>query len=257
MLDMDSQLLEWWHDLPPVLKDYEPCPDSLYAVRTVMRWRFYNQRMLLYRPTLLNYAMRRVPFMAIRVEERTAIQKCHEIAALSIQDISSTTRLNQMIGWNAIWLLFQATMVPLICMSASVADDGSGSTFEVYKTQVESAISTLGRMRPYGHTAGRSLEVISGILEANLRSTSAESLGACRDSLSTQNSPLPNASNTGPVVRDRVWDWTATSFETLSSQYMWEYLSWDHSNLWPEILDPICRDENVIMSFLDSPGGNT
>ncbi|KAJ5121104.1 uncharacterized protein N7515_009065 [Penicillium bovifimosum] len=258
MLDMDTQLLEWWHDLPPVLKDYEPCPDSLYAVRTVMRWRFYNQRMLLYRPTLLNYAMRRVPFMAIRVEERTAIQKCHEIAALCIQDISSTTRVDQMVGWNAIWLLFQATMVPLICMAAGVADDDSGAMFEACKTQVETAILTLSRLRPYGHTAGRSLEVISGILEANLRSTSAEPLGAYRGRHSAQNSPLPNASNLGqPVARDRISDWTATSFETLSSQYMWEYLSWDHSDLWPEILDPIAQDGNMVMSLLDSPTEHT
>ncbi|KGO36724.1 Transcription factor, fungi [Penicillium expansum] len=255
MFDLDSQLVRWWHDLPPVLKDYEPCPESLYAVRTVMRWRFYNHRMLLYRPTLLNYAMRRVPFMAIRVEERTAIQKCQEIAAISIQDISLTTQLNQMIGWNAVWMLFQATMVPLICLSASVADNDSAASFEACKTQVETAMLTLGRMKPYGHTAGRSLEVISGILESNLQAPRASPLNASGDSLDPQSFPPPSAFNTGQqVARDRVSDWTATSFETLSSQYMWEYLSWDHSNLWPEIFDLNTQNEDAAMSFLDSSG---
>ncbi|KAG0155351.1 hypothetical protein PDIDSM_926 [Penicillium digitatum] len=258
MFDLDSQLVRWWHDLPPVLKDYEPCPESLYAVRTVMRWRFYNHRMLLFRPTLLNYAMRRIPFMAIRVEERTAIQKCQEIAAGSIQDISSTTQLNQMIGWNAVWMLFQDTMVPLICLSAGVADHDSAASFEACKTQVETAMLTLGRMKPYGHTAGRSLEVISGILESNLHAPRASPFDASGDGLDPQTSPPVNAFNTGQqVARDRVSDWTATSFETLSSHHMWEYLSWDHSNLWPEIFDLNAQNEEAAMSFLDSSGGNT
>ncbi|KAJ5382981.1 Major facilitator superfamily domain general substrate transporter [Penicillium concentricum] len=254
MFDLDSQLVRWWHDLPPVLKDYEPCPESLHAVRTVMRWRYYNHRMLLYRPTLLNYAMRRIPFMAIRVEERTAIQKCQEIAEISIQDISSTTKLNQMIGWNAVWMLFQATMVPLICLSAGVAEDDSTAC----KTQVETAMLTLGRLKPYGHTAGRSLEVISGILESNLHGPPAEPLDASGDNLDPQSFPPPNAFNAGQqIARDRVSDWTATSFETLSSQYMWEYLSWDHSNLWPEVFDLNAQNEDVVMSFLDSSAANT
>ncbi|CAG8218273.1 unnamed protein product [Penicillium nalgiovense] len=260
MFDLDAQLVRWWSDLPPVLKDYEPCPESLYAVRTVMRWRFYNHRMLLYRPTLLNYAMRRIPFMAIRVEERTAIQKCQEIAAISIQDIFSTTKLNQMVGWNAVWMLFQATMVPLICLSAGVADHDSAASFEACKTQIETAMLTLGRMKPYGHTAGRSLEVISGILESNLRGPMAAPVDASADTLDPQNPqnfPPPNAFNPGQQIsRDRVADWTATSFETLSSQYMWEYLSWDHSNLWPEVFDLNTQNDNVAMSFLNSPGGN-
>ncbi|KAJ5158796.1 Major facilitator superfamily domain general substrate transporter [Penicillium coprophilum] len=255
MFDLDSQLVRWWHDLPPVLKDYEPCPESLHAVRTVMRWRYYNHRMLLYRPTLLNYAMRRIPFMAIRVEERNAIQKCQEIAEITIRDISSTTKLNQMIGWNAVWMIFQATMVPLICLSAGVAEDDSAAC----KTQVETAMLTLGRMKPYGHTAERSLEVISGILDANLHGPSTQPLDASGDGLDAQLFHPPNAFNTGQqIARDRVSDWTATSFETLSSQYMWEYLSWDHSNLWPEVFDPnAAENENVVMSFLDSSAANT
>ncbi|OQE38015.1 hypothetical protein PENCOP_c009G08908 [Penicillium coprophilum] len=255
MFDLDSQLVRWWHDLPPVMKDYEPCPESLHAVRTVMRWRYYNHRMLLYRPTLLNYAMRRIPFMAIRVEERNAIQKCQEIADITIRDISSTTKLNQMIGWNAVWMIFQATMVPLICLSAGVAEDDSTAC----KTQVEAAMLTLGRMKPYGHTAERSLEVISGILDANLHGPSTQPLDASGDGLDAQLFNPPNAFHTGQqIARDRVSDWTATSFETLSSQYMWEYLSWDHSNLWPEVFDPnAAQNENVVMSFLDSSAANT
>ncbi|KAJ5782115.1 hypothetical protein N7457_003889 [Penicillium paradoxum] len=257
MVELDSQLLQWWHDLPPVLKDYEPCPESLYSVRTVMRWRFFNHRMLIFRPILLNHSMRRVPFMAVRVEERTAILKCLEIAEICIQDISTTAKLNQMLGWNAIWLLFQATMVPLLCLSASIADNDSGASFEACKTQVETAMSTLGRMKSYGLTAERSLEVVSAILAANLHGTSADPVDVSGTSPSPMNSPPPDPINTAqPIPRDRFSDLTATSFETLSSQYMWEYLSWDHSNLWPEIFDPDSQNENMALSFLNSPGGN-
>lgn len=253
MFDMDSQLLQWWNNLPPVLKDYEPCPESLYTVRTVMRWRFYNQRMLVYRPRLLSYAMRRVPFMAIRSEERTAIQKCREIAELSIQDISMTTQLNQMIGWNAVWLLFQATMVPLICLSIGSADDDSRASFEACKTQVETAIQTLDRMQPYGHTAGRSLEVVSRILEVNLHAPDVEPPDTSAEGLASQDFPVPNVlSSYQSVPRDRVLDRTAGSFENCWSQYMWEYLSWDANNLWPGLSD--FNAQNDALPFLDPTG---
>ncbi|OQD80356.1 hypothetical protein PENANT_c036G05533 [Penicillium antarcticum] len=164
-IDLDSQLLSWWNNLPLALKDYEPCSESLHTARTVMRWRFNNQRMLLYRPKLLSYAMRRVPFMSIREDERHAILKCREIAELSIQDISMAARLNQMIGWNGVWLLFQATMIPLIYLSTRSTNDDAVAKFEACKTQVETAIITLDRLKPYGHTAERTLEVVSAILE--------------------------------------------------------------------------------------------
>ena len=252
MFDIDSQLVQWWNNLPAILKDYEPCPESLYAVRTVMRWRFFNQRMLLFRPTLLNYAIRRIPFMAIRAEERAAIEKCREIAKTCIQDISITAPLNNMIGWNAVWLLFQATMVPLVCLSLGSTHDVSSGLSDDCKALVDTAILTLDRLKPYGHTAERSREVISRILEANMQNPSGESFDASASQVGGQDFPFMNIlTNSQSMGQDQLADRMPPGFGNGWSESMWEYLSWESSEIWPEISK--LNGQNEVMPFLPDP----
>ncbi|KAJ5222428.1 uncharacterized protein N7469_008668 [Penicillium citrinum] len=233
-IDLDSQLLQWWENLPTALKDYEPCPRRLYTARTVMQWRFNIQRMLLYRPKLLSYAMRRVPFMTLRTEERNAILKCREIAETVIESISTTTKLNQVVGWNAVWFLFQATMVPLLYLSIGARNDNLDDSFASCKIQVETAMMTLERIKVYRHTAERSLEAISSILEACLVSTGA---GATPDT-TAERIGLQNASQINgfeyepPATQDRDLEWTMMSLENLPQQSIWEALSWGAQDMW-------------------------
>ncbi|KAJ5120998.1 uncharacterized protein N7515_008959 [Penicillium bovifimosum] len=251
MAQADAQLLEWWDNLPSVLKDHEPCSESINTVRTVMRWRYYNQRMLLYRPTLLSYAMRRVPYIALRSEERTAIEKCREVAELSIQNIAATAQLNQLCGWNAVWWTFQASMVPLVglFLNDSTVDDPRAS-IESCQAQVETAMMTLARMQSFGHTAKRSLDAISRIYEASKRgqdvaeSDSSANLPsgsypAGRDMVQVFAAPEPGR---GPMSMSEngFLDPLAAPFtEDSGGQYLWEYLSWSDNNLWPGIVNEI------------------
>lgn len=233
-----------------------------------MRWRFYNQRILLYRPRLLNYAMRRIPLIAIKDEERIAVQRCREIAQVAIEDISASTavNVNQMIAWNAVWLLFQASMVPLIYLSAAAAAAGvadNDDDVESCKAQVQIAIAALDRMKPYGHTAERSLHMISSILETILHmpdntglTTTDPATNHNDDNMETQHYP-PTLTEYQPVARERVLDWTATtagttgaintSFENYSSQHMWEYLSWGENNndFWAEMYTSLNPQEET------------
>ncbi|KAJ5658911.1 hypothetical protein N7507_005362 [Penicillium longicatenatum] len=243
MAHADSQLLDWWENLPPILKDHEPCTESISTVRTVMRWRFYNQRMLIYRPTLLSYAMRRVPYIALRVEERTAIVKCREVAELSIQNIAATAQFNQLCGWNAVWWTFQASLVPLVglFLNDPTTDDPRAS-IESCQAQVETAMTTLARMSAYGHTAKRSLDAVSRIYEASKRgddlATSTAGVipttmySAGRD-LSSLFSPPEPARLGMSLSESGISDTLSTPFIDDSGQYLWEYLSWSDNNLWP------------------------
>ncbi|CAG8938496.1 unnamed protein product [Penicillium salamii] len=248
MAHADAQLLEWWENLPSVLKNHEPCSESINTVRTVMRWRYYNQRMLLYRPTLLNYAMRRVPYIALRSEERTAIEKCREVAQQSIENIAATAQLNQLCGWNAVWWTFQASMVPLVglFLNDPTADDPRAS-IESCQAQVEMAMMTLARMQSFGHTAKRSLDAISRIYEASKRGqglTEPESaisqLGGSyssgRDLSLLFSSPSDPGRSNPTMIDNGFLDPLATPFtDELGGQYLWEYLSWSDNNLWPGI----------------------
>ncbi|KAN0072849.1 Fungal specific transcription factor domain containing protein [Elaphomyces granulatus] len=172
MVNLDNQLLEWYENLPELLKTYEPCLPATAIARTVMRWRYRNQRILLYRPALLSYAMRRIPYIALRSEERAAIEKCRSLAEETIQDISATTNANPMLGWNGVWIIFQATMVPLLGLF--ITDETNTdlrASRKSCQTLVESAMNTLERMQLWSPTALRSLDCVYRIYDASKRET--------------------------------------------------------------------------------------
>lgn len=258
MSHSDAQLLEWWENLPPILKDHEPCTESISTVRTVMRWRYYNQRMLLYRPTLLSYAMRRVPYIALRAEERTAIQRCREVAEISIRNIAATAQLNQLCGWNAVWWTFQASLVPLVGLFLydPTADDPR-ATIESCQAQVETAMTTLARMQSFGHTARRSLDALARIYEASKRNQDLASASTASGSLSSLYPAGRDMSNMFPAEPARMGislgenglaDPLTTPFVDDSGQYLWEYLSWsDNPNLWPGLSDLDTRTETMAL----------
>ncbi|KAL4974702.1 hypothetical protein BDW66DRAFT_167565 [Aspergillus desertorum] len=255
--DLDAQLLQWWNNLPPILRDSEPYPESIYSVRTVMRWRFYTQQMLLYRPKLLNQMMRRIPFAAVRAEERTAIQRCRECAETVILDIAQTTSLNRMIGWNAVWFIFQATMVPLICLSGISVDNDLEASTESCKRQVETAILALHRMRPYSPTAGRTFEVISSLFSAILQGADVHPPDAGRDvpvdNSASERIPVANDHHNGEQgPRGRPVDEVVRFFDNLPPEYMWEYLSWGPNDLWPE---PSTLAPDEVTPFAEPPNG--
>lgn len=160
-------------------------------------------------------------------------------------------------------MIFQATMAPLIFLSAAPGADNDDDV-EACKAQVQTAISTLDRMRSYGHTAERSLGMISGILETLMHTPNtgvAAPEGATNDgeTMEVQNYPLI-LTDYQPTTQERVLDWTATtagtagattSFENYSSQQMWEYLSWGENNdLWQDLYTSLNPQEEA--SFSDA-----
>jgi hypothetical protein len=264
MAHADAQLLEWWDNLPSVLKDHEPCSESINTVRTVMRWRYYNQRILLYRPTLLSYAMRRVPYIALRSEERTAIEKCREVADESIRNIAATAQLNQLCGWNAVWWTFQASLVPLVglFLNDPTANDPRAS-IESCQAQVEMAMMTLARMQSFGHTAKRSLDAISRIYEASKRGQDLGDPDSSASVLSSTNPypagrdmsvmfPAPEQGRGNVAMGENGFlDPLATTpfADDSGGQYLWEYLSWSDNNLWPGIVTDV-DGRNDMMTLL-------
>lgn len=169
MMHWDRQLADWYENLPPLLKAHEPCPESLVVMRSGMRWRLHVQRMLLFRPALLSYAMRRIPYVALRSEERTAVDKCFAHAAETIRDISSTKCTSQIWGWNAVWFLFQSVLIPLLGLYINDSSNTNAScSQEALQSQVEAVIASLIRMRPWSPFAIPTLNGVCRLHEARL-----------------------------------------------------------------------------------------
>lgn len=170
---------------------------------------------------LLSYAMRRIPYSFLLPEERLGIERCREIADLSIQDIAATVSLNQLCGWNAVWWTFQLSLVPLIGLFLNASGDGADDPqagFESCQAQVQLAMMILERIRPYGYKAERSLDVISRLFEASKRTPEFQA----RDSDGDLNEQLGDDS-----------DWSLPFLDTTNDEYlMWEYLSWSDNKFW-------------------------
>ncbi|KAI9925818.1 hypothetical protein MW887_005624 [Aspergillus wentii] len=263
----DNQLLEWYDDLPSVLKDHESCSESILMTRTVMRWRYFNLRMLLYRPTLLNYAMRRVPYIALRAEERMAIERCREIAEVAIQDICATATQSQMSGWNAVWFIFQAAMVPLLGLFLSddtVADPRA--TIEGCQAQVDMAMLVLARMQTWSPTAKRTLDAVARLFEASKRgpdiseetdSTSTGSYTAAHENYFHTITPpiVPSQPDAGRIMIAEdggLPDALVSQFiDNSVSQDLWDYLSWSDRSMWPALSDSENTNDSIFLGHGD------
>ncbi|BCS23200.1 putative C6 transcription factor [Aspergillus puulaauensis] len=250
IIHFDTQLVEWYNSLPYILKDHEPCPESISNTREVMKWRYHVHRILLYRPTLLSYAMRRVPYIALRSEERSAIERCREIAETAISDISAAAKTPQMVGWNAVWFLFQSTMVPLLGLfiNDSTVTDPRATT-EACQAQVQDALLVFARLQQASPTARKTLDAVSRIFEASKRgsgmvaevgSNNSANLSPTSREASLIMAPgvLPSQGDFGRgfmVTHESGFTdpFPPSTIDDPSGQYLWDFLSWSDSNLVP------------------------
>ncbi|KAF2119935.1 fungal-specific transcription factor domain-containing protein [Lophiotrema nucula] len=160
----DSEVLHWYEELPSILSNMnESCPDFLRRVRYVMKWRFQNIRIVLHRPVLLSTALRRSPFASFSAEEKVAVGKCRIIAAKTMEDISAECPPDLISGWNAVWFVFQACMVPLVSL---FSDTSLPEEAEKWKTSIEIALQFFEKAKPWSIAAKRSLDAVSRLYEA-------------------------------------------------------------------------------------------
>ena len=175
----------------PPDRDNTACPDVLKTPRAIMHWRYQNLRMLMHRPFLLAAALRRAPYSSMSAEEKVAVGRCRIIAGQAISDITYTCQEELIAGWNAVWMMYQAVMVPLVSLfsylssPASYANDNSpGKTAESteaaayattggdedvdkWREQIETAIRFFDRMRRWSVAAKKSKDVVERLYDAS------------------------------------------------------------------------------------------
>lgn len=160
---LDSQLVDWFDKLPWALKSTDPCPESLYIARTCLKWRYQNTRIVLFRPVLLNLANRGNSYIA-SPDELAAVELCRAIARETIEDISREFTRNQMSGWNGVWFMYQASMVPLLSV---FWESWNQVKVREWHSQIEMVIDAFAEMTDWSLAARRSREVVSKMYEAS------------------------------------------------------------------------------------------
>ncbi|KAL3427327.1 fungal specific transcription factor domain-containing protein [Phlyctema vagabunda] len=162
-INLDNQLVNWYDSLPWILRSSDPCTESLYTARCVMKWRYQNLRVVLHRPVLLNLANRGTQFPP-SPEELAAVNQCRMIAKQTIEDIAREFTPNQMLGWNGVWFMYQASMIPLVSV---FWESWNPSQVRECQAQIEVVLDALENMSDWSLAARRSREVVSKMYDAS------------------------------------------------------------------------------------------
>lgn len=170
--NLDSAFVDWFESssVPPSTPRSQATEmPGVTLLKNVMRWRYLSSRVILHRPVLLWYAMRKMSFDSLSDDKKAAIDLCRDVTADLITDIATTWRAqkaSQMGAWNATWLMYQAVMVPLLSLFSDALD---GELVQRCQHQVETAMSTLTELETWSSSARRSLDVVSRLYEASRR----------------------------------------------------------------------------------------
>jgi hypothetical protein len=217
----DAKLVEWHDNLPPILRNVLPqakhsrprngrdsntlpgsakpshdhndspetqasedgtCPVLLQTPRAFMHWWYLTLRFLMHRPYLIAASLSRILEADLPEQNRYAIQKCRILAGQAITTIDQTCQDNLIAGWNAVWLMYQAVMVPLLSLSAlyagecptskesrEAADTDRGQSDEEveWRAQIQTAINLFERMSSFSLAAVKSKLVVEQLLHAS------------------------------------------------------------------------------------------
>lgn len=214
---LDSLLVDWYDNLPWLLRSTEPCVEPLHLSRSIMIWRYWNLRMLLYRPVLLTLACKRR--VTIDEQDAFAVQTCQNAARETIDSISMGWTRQQMSGWNAVWFLYQAAMIPLV----SILWQPDNPSVVEWRAQVESILDLFEAMQDWSLTARRSRDVVGRLLEASHQISNARPGAGPHDPSPQKGGPsgemagfwaseavdasLPSSYNAGDIVDMLGQDW--------------------------------------------------
>lgn len=177
---LDHDLREWYDSLDPVLKDTTSSPPRMTTAREFLRNRYYNCRLILSRCFLLYMAYEN-PKMhhhghhqarSRESEEGKMAHLCHSIAAKAIDAIALHWVPNRIQVWNAAWYLFQACMVPLLCIamatvssSSEMAVDSENDVISWYSS-LNKALEVFAEMKPWMRPSDHAPNIIEVLVQA-------------------------------------------------------------------------------------------
>jgi hypothetical protein len=163
MQAFDLSVLNWHEKLPSSFRALGSCPPHLLSAQYIMQNRYHNLRILIYRPVLLSYANRAVPFTSLQADEQAAVQECRSIACAAIEHTEAMMRIpSKLRVWSGVWYLYQASMVILL----SIIVDPEHMEVGKWRACIERALELFGDMASWSLAAERSKVVLHAIYEA-------------------------------------------------------------------------------------------
>ncbi|KAL0934332.1 C6 transcription factor [Colletotrichum truncatum] len=161
MLRLDQDLLEpWLASVPPYFSETTTVPPKYALSHAVMNWRYRNLRIIMYRPFVIRRALqardRRPDDSPSNVR---AYEKCLADAKATISSISDfweRNEHNRLGAWYALYFLFQAALIPCICLR----NDPNSPNAADWRQQVTTTTRCIAALAPVNSSSSRCYQVI-------------------------------------------------------------------------------------------------
>jgi transcriptional regulatory protein GAL4 len=167
----DNYIGKWLASIPDFFSEAAIQDSKFILSRSILSWRYRNFHILMYRPFVIQRVILESGGSST-VENAAgneshehsmadmAVQRCSSAAAETIRQITTfwsyQERRNMLACWYAMYFLFQAVLIPVICLrNDPQADAASG-----WRDQIGMSISTLGDMVPLSAAAEKCLSII-------------------------------------------------------------------------------------------------
>ena len=172
MLRLDDRTLgQWLQELPPYFSENASQPARYRLCHAKLQWRWRNMRILIYRPFLVRRFMARTndnqhPPPASSWDA-AAVDRCLETAGETVQLIQQfwqQERQNVLACWYALYFLFQAILIQVICLR----NDPFSESAALWRQQILGALATISDMTRLNATATRCHTTIMNLCGAFL-----------------------------------------------------------------------------------------
>ncbi|KAK1579189.1 LOW QUALITY PROTEIN: fungal-specific transcription factor domain-containing protein [Colletotrichum navitas] len=161
MLKLDQDLLEPWRTgVPSYFSETATVPPKYVLAHAVMNWRCRNLRVIMYRPFVIRRALQaRDRILDDSPDNVQAFEKCLADAKATIASISGfweRNEKNRLSAWYALYFLFQAALIPCICLR----NDPNSSNAADWREQVTTTIRCIIALAPVNSSSPRCYQVI-------------------------------------------------------------------------------------------------
>ncbi|GJC81400.1 regulatory protein GAL4 [Colletotrichum liriopes] len=161
MLRLDQELLEpWLRGVPQYFSDNATIPPKYSLAHAVMNWRYRNLRIIMYRPFVIRRALQaRDRRLDDSPNNDRAFEKCLAEAKATITSISEfweRNEHNRLVSWYSLYFLFQAALIPCICLR----NDPNSSNAADWREQVATTIRCIIALAPVNSSSPRCYQVI-------------------------------------------------------------------------------------------------
>tara|TARA_R110002003_G_scaffold68_27_gene6269 strand:- start:3030 stop:5210 length:2181 start_codon:yes stop_codon:yes gene_type:complete len=141
----DTLIGNWESSVPEWYRQDASMPSQFATSHAIMWWRLRNFRIIMYRPYVIRRVLQARSQDGVEVVPAAVQEAYHrclreaEGSILAISDFWSSSPSTRMSAWYALYFLFQASLIPCVCLR----NEPTASTSDNWRTQISRTLLTM------------------------------------------------------------------------------------------------------------------